>query len=259
MSQRSVRTIFLAMFVTLALTTSGGLTADDLATAVKARDSARVSRLLKSGAQSSEHSSYASLLHIAASLGPPEVVIALLDAGADPQARGFGGASPLHTAVLAGQSAIVRALIEWGAEVDALDNHGRTPLLTFASGSTQNLEVLRILLKAGANPNLAEVTTEFSALNYAAMQGRVDMAELLVMAGASVNAKDALYGQTPLHFATNCGYPIKSSPEMVQFLISHGVDVNAKDSSGFTALNYVQKCAPNGNLMRKILDKAGAK
>jgi uncharacterized protein len=232
---------------------------EGLTTAVKARDLAGVLALLEAGADPDERSSYGAPLHVAAGSGSLEIAIALLNAGADSDLRGFGGMSPLHAAALAGQAAIADILIERGANVDALDNFGRTPLLSFASGSTQNLDTLRILLEAGANPNLEEGTTKRFALAYAAIRGRADMAELLVVAGAAVNAKDSLTGQTPLHYATDCCNAVQSNPDLVRFLIDHGADVNAKNMNGNTPFDYVLRCAPNNGLLRGIFDKAGAR
>lgn len=232
--------------------------ADDLATAVKARDAEQVLALLKGGADPNRAASYGGPINLAAALGPPESVVALLDAGADPQTRGFGGMSPLHSAALSGQSAITRILIDRGARVDALDNLGRTALLVYASGSAHNLDVLQILLKAGANPNAADRTTNVSVLHYIAQQGRVEAAEMLVAAGASVNARDSLFGETPLHYANDCWIGAIGKNDMVRFLIAHGADVNREDINGRTPLSYVRLCTPNAGLLIDTLVKAGA-
>jgi len=252
------RKLALAAALTVALATAGPAVADELAVAVKARDIKQVLALLKGGADPNRHSSYGAPINEAATLGPPEIVVALLDAGADPDMRGFAGVSPLHAAALSGQSAITRILVERGAQVDALDNLGRTPLLTYASGAAHNLDVLRILLKAGANPNAVEKMTNISVLDYIAIQGHADEAELLVAAGANVNTKDNLFGETPLHFATDCCNAAIGNHDMVRFLIANGADVNAKDFGGYTPLGYVRRCASHSGLMVDILTKAGA-
>lgn len=258
MGRYSSRMLALAITLTAALAAMSPAAADDLAIAVKARDTEQVLALLKGGADPNQHSSYGAPINVAAALGPPEIVVALLDAGADLQMRGFGGASPLHTAALSGQSAITRILLAGGAQVDALDNLGRTPLLTYASGAAHNLDVLQILLKAGANPNAAERTTEMSALDHMAIHGRVDEAELLVLAGGNVNDSGSLFGETPLHFAADCDNAAMGNHDMVRFLIAHGADVNAKDGNGVTPLGYVRRCTSHSGLMVDILTKAGA-
>jgi ankyrin repeat protein len=251
------RDIAVAIAIVLAPVGASPVAADDLSVAVKARNEEQVLALLRAGADPNRHASYETPIGLAAALGPPEIVVSLLDAGADPRVRGFGGASPLHTAVLSGQSEIARILIQRGADVDALDNLGRTPLLTYASGSAHNLEVLHVLLKAGANPNAADPVSEISVLDYVALQGHVDEAEALVAAGAKVNGRDS-YFKTPLHFALDCCNGSIGNHDMVQSLISSGADVNAKDINGRTPLDYVRTCTPNGGFMIYILTKAGA-
>jgi Ankyrin repeats (many copies) len=45
---------------------------------------------------------------------------------------------------------------------------------------------------------------------------------------------------------------------VVQFLIAHGADVNAKDYNGMTPLDYAKLYAPNSGFLHEILKKAGA-
>lgn len=135
---------------------------------------------------------------------------------------------------------------------------GRTPLLTYAFGPAHNVVVLKILLKAGADPNAAEQSTGKSVLDYVAIRGHADEAELLVAAGANVNAKDSLYGETPLHFANDCWLGAVGNYDMVRALLAHGADPNVRDVNGDTPLAYVRKCTPNAALMIDILTKGGA-
>lgn len=116
------RALGLATILATALLVAAPAAADDLIAAVKARNTQRVLALLEGGANPDSSSPYGGSMNLAAALGPPEIVIALLDAGADPHTRGFGGATPLHAAVLSGQSEITRILLERGVEIEALDN-----------------------------------------------------------------------------------------------------------------------------------------
>ena len=54
-------------------------------------------------------------------------VAALLEAGADPDARTEGGLTPLHHAARSGHVAAVAALLEAGADPDARTEGGSTP------------------------------------------------------------------------------------------------------------------------------------
>ena len=57
-----------------------------------------------------------------------------------------------------------------------------------------------------------------------------EIAELLIVAGADVNAKAK--GHTPLHHAAYDGYN-----EIVELLIAKGADINPKNNQGKTALD----------------------
>lgn len=54
-----------------------------------------------------------------------EVVIALLEAGFDPNVRSYSG-TPLHEAACFGKACVVRALLEKGADLHAVNNKGMT-------------------------------------------------------------------------------------------------------------------------------------
>src|SRR5262249_20575456 len=152
--------------------------ASDLCDAAKGRDVERVALLLTSGANPNERCPYDGPLHIAARLGSVEIVGALVGAGANLELEGYGGIRPLHAAALAGQAAVASILLENGASIDPPDNLGRTPLLTLVSAGAGDLPTLKILIAAGANPNLVDGATYLFALDYAAIGGRVEEARL---------------------------------------------------------------------------------
>ena len=62
-----------------------------------------------------------------------------------------------------------------------------------------------------------------------------EVIRLLLKAGADVNAKDE-YGNTPLHAAA----AVNENPEVISVLLKAGADVNAKAENGSTALDYAR-------------------
>jgi len=66
----------------------------------------------------------------------------------------------------------------------------------------------------------------------AASKGNYAQIEDLIKQGVNVNAKDK-YGWTALMHAASHGHLY-----VVMFLIEHGADVNAKDEDGWTAREY---------------------
>lgn len=234
--------------------------ATELTDAITAGNVARVKLLLDSGADPNKRSPYNGPLHDAARMGSAEITSVLIRAGADVELSGFGGVRPLHSAVLAGQAKVVTILLKSGAQVDSRDNTGRTPLLAFMSGKVADVRTLIALLEGGADPNLLDGPAPYHPLDYAAMHGRADVADLLIAFGADMNAKDNLYGGTPLHYAIADGpFGPQSHLEVVQLLIDRGADVNVKDASGLTPLEYAKRYAPNAGLLQLLLVQAGAR
>jgi ankyrin repeat protein len=81
-------------------------------------------------------------LHIAAVRGDVAAILALLDAGADIQARGEHGYSPLHEAIEQGHIEAVKALLERGASVKATDDEGITPIKSAQILKEYEIEIL---------------------------------------------------------------------------------------------------------------------
>lgn len=94
-------------------------------------------------------------LHLAARRGDPEIVGALLDAGADLDLLDRrNGWTPLLHAIHWHRRQAAATLIEAGAEVDGRSRSGTTPLFLAASYGLEG--VVRLLLEHGADPR-AEV------------------------------------------------------------------------------------------------------
>lgn len=92
-------------------------------------------------------------------------------------------------------------------------------------------------LSAGADVN-EPGPSQMTALHMAASRGAVNIAELLIKAGADVDA-EAGAGQGsahPLHLATQFNHPA-----VVALLLDHGAKVDTKDSRGDTALLLAAK------------------
>jgi ankyrin repeat protein len=92
-------------------------------------------------------------LNAAASKGHLNIVAMLLDAGADPNARGALGELPLASAAAGGYASVVRRLLDGGARVDEMTGRGsRMTALTRASRYGHD-RVVAVLIAAGADVN----------------------------------------------------------------------------------------------------------
>lgn len=87
----------------------------------------------------------------AARIGSEGCVRMLLDHGADAKARTDSGLTALHYAAFKGSLTMVRLLLEAGAPVNVADDRGLTPLMMAANSRIKNPEVVRELLKRGAD------------------------------------------------------------------------------------------------------------
>jgi len=108
-------------------------------------------------------------LNVAAREGRAEVVTVLLDAGANANTSSSSGVTPLHHAALGGSAEATRALLARGAAVDPRESMWNQTPLVFAT-AWNRLEVVRVLLDAGADPNV------YTRVNDLAAQRNVDAA-----------------------------------------------------------------------------------
>jgi len=128
----------------------------------------------------------------------------------------------IHTAIIAGDTEKVKQLIASGADINAVEpGSGSTPLVT------------------------------------AAMFDRIEIAKMLLKAGASIDAKN-YDGSTALHTAA-----FFCRPDMVKLLLENGADKNIRNGSGATALESVEApfemVKPIYDFMQQLYESIGLK
>ena len=97
------------------------------------------------------------------------------------------GFTALHFAAFFGRHEAAALLIERGAEVDSLGRGWMTGTAMHSAVSRLHADVVRILLDAGANPNVRQ-SAGWTPLHAAAMNGDRISVELLLAAGADPTA-----------------------------------------------------------------------
>jgi uncharacterized protein len=219
----------------------------------------------------------------AARKGCAECVRYLLKGGADINLADPDGVTPLVMATINFSYDAAAVLISKGADVNRWDYWGRSPLYSAVDGNTlptggradrpsldktTALQVIEMLLKAGANPNLqlklfppyrslrddrgadGMLTIGATPLLRAAKAGDISAMKLLLAYGANLELPNVT-GITPLLAAAGIG----SSPldtrgrykteaqavEVAELLIAKGADMQARDRNGQTALHGAAK------------------
>lgn len=192
-------------------------------------------------------------VHMAALYGSPEIIQALINAGADTTA-GNCSMTPLHYALK--DPGKVKALLAAGAEVDARPEDSTplrltmdTPLFHAVTGGTE--ETIQLLIDAGANVmtrNAAGITP-LHAVN----DKHTESIKSLLSAGANIMARDN-NADTPLHTQA-----AGSHCENVRVLLSLGADANAKNKYGDTPLHSAKATYRFDPEVMALLEKAQEK
>lgn len=231
------------------------------------------------GVKSLHNSEHADVVHYLVSLGvdpnaqdeqgltPLHTVVsaeaakALVVGGADPKvATGRKkGWTPLHTA---SNVDVAQVLIDAGANISARTNERYTPLHTVTS------DVAALLLSKGANPNARDRKGRTPLFHERRL--KASRVEAFVQAGADVNAKDhkgagilscgyCCFDTRSVEVLLDNGYnPLDKANDttfngtllhwlidetvncrLIHRVIDLGVDVNAQDKDGDTALHYL--------------------
>jgi ankyrin repeat protein len=156
----------------------------------------------------------------AAMAGNRESVRALLKQGSDVNAAQGDGMTALHWAASSNDVELLDMLIYAGANLRATTRiNGYTPL--FFAARSGHPAVVKTLLDRGADPKARSVTGT-TPLMLAAASGNTAVVDALLNAGADVNAKDAARDETPLMFAA-----ARNRVDVIRLLTKRGADVAA--------------------------------
>jgi ankyrin repeat protein len=159
-----------------------------------------------------------------------------IEAGADVNGVSVEGLYPIHYAVNSEMPRMVRFLIENKADVNARETEGGyTPLHLVCrknfNMAKNRLEIAVILIAAGADVNAVD-DSGTTSLHMAVTGGLEELARLLIEYGADVNARTGYHELTPLHQASSGGHLA-----IIKLLLEKGADVNSASAAGWTPLH----------------------
>ncbi len=183
-------------------------------------------------------------LHFAAEGGRTEVVLYLLDKGAEINARNAESETPLHYAAGYGHMDVINLLLERGADVNARSSQGDTPLHYVRFNGF--IPVAQALLDHGADAGARNGQGD-TLLVAAFSRGRRDLIDLLLSRGAVVDARGG-ESLKLLALAVERG-----QKDLVEMLLSKGVEVKAEGESG-NRLLHAAAAMRNREITALLLD-----
>jgi ankyrin repeat protein len=128
--------------------------------------------------------------------------------------------APVADAAERDDAGMVRTLIETGADVNAGQGDGMTALHWAARN--RNAQLVDLLLDAGAELEATTRLGAYTPLHMAARTGAVAVVRRLLEAGAQADVESTIGGVTPLHFAAEAG-----AAEAIDALVEAGAAVDA--------------------------------
>lgn len=212
--------------------------ADKVARAIHDGHYDRAELLLQAGAGGngvlSKRGTGLTSLMLAVSGGQLELVISLLERGADVHARDVRGKTALHYLPrTCDVSAIAAVLLQAGADIEARDNQGQTPLHDIL-GYRERAEVVSVLLRHGASIDF-QASYYGPALVLASRMDEPAVIEELIRYGADIAAV-GWKGYTALHMAAREG-----NGNVVRLLMEMGADTQARDKEMNTPADVAQE------------------
>ncbi|MBI5821210.1 MAG: ankyrin repeat domain-containing protein [Verrucomicrobia bacterium] len=189
----------------------------------------------------------------------PAIARQLLAAGANVNQTGSRGITALMRAVETMPAEFVKELIAKGAHVNATDDHGNTAFVRAArKGNLKNMEVL---LQHGARIDDGKLD-EYDSLHAlqaplrgAIVRGDLKVVEFLLAHGSDANARHR-HGVTPLMYAAQHG-----KVDVAKLLILHGANVSAKADCDYnnTAIKLAEhSCLPCREEMVELLRQSSS-
>ena len=216
----------------------------------------------------------------------------LADYGADLNASDDKGETPLHHAINRGRHSLSSALIAFGCNVNIQDKAGYSPLHLATKTVDTSLLKLLLERMADPNPQTVQdvqdrtyllrrkVTSQSEwyyilankptlSLFFKKTNGGIDCSSVDVSEFGAVldygfgdppeeleelatsqfsSAFDGAPDRTPLHFACE-----DNVPEIIDFLVSYGADINARDADGYTPL-HTAACHGKLEALKKLVE-----
>ena len=163
---------------------------------------------------------------------------------------GKWSATPLYWSLFDCQFEAAELLLKKGANVNLADSFGVAPLQLAVCCENVDPSLIEHLIEKGADVNYKDTSDGLRSLHYAISCGSDDAARLLIEKGADVNAI-ADDGTTPLILASK-----NDSVFIAKLLLEKGADVNWRDAHKKNAMSYAKGLFTKKKKMIQLLESA---
>ena len=154
----------------------------------------------------------------------------------------------LDLACLQGHTSLVELLLRNGANPDLADRVGDTPL--HRAASMGYCDIIQRLVRCGS---CLDIPNRHGSTPLSFTIRHLDAAKALILGGADVKASRC--SGTLMNLAVR-----KKRVDVITLLLQRGVDVNAKDSAGISALHRIFNCQDMGYRdIKRLLTDNGAR
>ncbi|KAI8933666.1 hypothetical protein NX059_009387 [Plenodomus lindquistii] len=143
--------------------------------------------------------------------------------------------TPIYYAIYHQREAALTHFLRTGGSPDDITGIGQSPLcIAVANG---NVEIIRILLEAGADVNARTRNGGETAVHIAVKNGRNDIVDLLIAAGSDLELQTDETGETALHYAASKSGSLAN----IVTLLRTGANYDTLNASGQTPAEVALK------------------
>nr|WCB86833.1 CPPV022 ankyrin repeat protein [Cooks petrelpox virus] len=156
------------------------------------------------------------------------IVMSLLKYGINPNFVDSKGFTPLHYAVNANNLLITKLLLDNGADIEIVNKHAFIHEIMRFSGFEQ---IINTLLLYGADVN--HINDNYAPIHLATDIENEEMVKILIRNGANIDLKDTYNGSSPLHHAVK-----RINKDIIKMLLDHGANINSVNRYNRSSIYY---------------------
>jgi ankyrin repeat protein len=186
------------------------------------------------------------LIYLATQAGSPEILQMLLENGADITKPQNLENQPIAAAIKTQHVDCLKLLLAYKNNLKFTRDVKDFSTLMLAIANRE-LDAVPVLLKCGEDPSYVTPRTNMSALFLACYWGEewIDVVKMLCERATKFDLDPGVKEKAAIHWACQ-----SKSPEIVEIVVSKGIDVNRLDRNGKTGLYYLVDICPEDKIIR---------